>query len=143
MRNDEARAAHPLPRRGAHKHFVAALGLLCLFAATPAALARTAAPIDDVAARELPHEARATLERIKAGGPFHSRRDGAPFGNRERRLPLRERGYYLEYTVPTPGAADRAARRIVAGRGRTGDVRTSGEYYYTADHYRSFARIRE
>jgi ribonuclease T1 len=45
--------------------------------------------------------------------------------------------------VPTPGSRDRGARRIVAGAGDTGDVRTSGEYYYTDDHYRSFRRIRE
>jgi ribonuclease T1 len=54
----------------------------------------------------------------------------------------RARGYYREYTVPTPGARDRGARRIVAG----GDARTlggHGEYYYTDDHYRTFRRIRE
>jgi ribonuclease T1 len=45
--------------------------------------------------------------------------------------------------VRTPRARDRGARRIVAGRGPTGDPATSGEYYYTADHYRSFRRIRE
>ena len=61
------------------------------------------------------------------------------FGNRERHLPARPRGYYREYTVPTPGAKDRGARRIVAG----GDVRSSGEYYYTEDHYNSFRRIKE
>ena len=83
----------------------------------------------------LPQEARATLGRIAGGGPFPYERDGAVFSNREARLPRRERGYYREYTVKTPGVRDRGARRIVAGRG--------GEYYYTDDHYRTFRRIRE
>lgn len=83
----------------------------------------------------LPPEARETLARIKAGGPFPYPQDGRTFQNREKRLPLRERGYYREYTVKTPGARDRGARRIVAGRG--------GELYYTEDHYRSFRRIIE
>lgn len=84
---------------------------------------------------ELPLEARQTLALVRAGGPFPYARDGAQFQNRERRLPKHGAGYYREYTVPTPGARDRGARRIVAGRG--------GEYYYTHDHYRTFRRIRE
>ena len=84
---------------------------------------------------ELPPEARETLALIKAGGPFPYARDGTVFRNREGLLPARPRGYYREYTVRTPGARDRGARRIVAGR--------DGEYYYTHDHYRSFRRIRE
>jgi ribonuclease T1 len=83
---------------------------------------------------DLPPEARETLARIEAGGPFPYKQDGRTFHNRERLLPQRARGYYREYTVKTPGARDRGARRIVAGRG--------GEYYYTEDHYRSFRRIR-
>lgn len=82
---------------------------------------------------ELPPEAHETLARIEAGGPFPYPQDGRIFRNRERLLPLRAREYYREYTVRTPGAGDRGARRIVAGRG--------GEYYYTEDHYRSFRRI--
>ena len=93
---------------------------------------------------ELPPEARETLVLIKRGGPFpYPRKDGSTFGNFERRLPAQSRGYYREYTVPTPGEKDRGARRIVAGSGRNGDVATSGEYYYTHDHYRSFRRIEE
>ncbi len=105
------------------------------------ALARApaVAQIPEVAAAALPPEARATLALIQRGGPFPFRRDGAVFGNFERALPARERGFYREYTVPTPGAPGRGARRIVVG----GDARTSGEYYYTDDHYRSFRRIRE
>jgi ribonuclease T1 len=89
----------------------------------------------DVHTKDLPAEARQTLALIKAGGPFPYQRDGAVFGNREGLLPKRSRGYYREYTVRTPSARDRGARRIVAGRG--------GEFYYTDDHYRSFRRIIE
>ncbi len=89
----------------------------------------------DIHVQELPKEARRTLELIKQSGPLPYPQDGKTFGNREKRLPMRAQGYYREYTVPTPGARDRGARRIVAGNG--------GEFYYTDDHYRSFSRIRE
>jgi ribonuclease T1 len=117
-----------------------------LFAALCALALGTASARDvrvgEIDAAALPKEAHATLALIKSGGPFPYRKDGTVFGNREKRLPLRERGYYREYTVKTPGAPDRGARRIVAGSGERGDVRTSGEYYYTDDHYNSFRRIR-
>ena len=99
--------------------------------------------IQAIQAAALPGEARETLALIKRSGPFPYRQDGSVFGNYEQRLPVRSRGYYREYTVPTRGARDRGARRIVAGRGGTGDVSTSGEYYYTDDHYRSFRKLRE
>jgi ribonuclease T1 len=108
-----------------------------------AAIARGPVPISDIQTAALPGEARATLAQVRAGGPFPYARDGSVFGNRENLLPARQRGYYREYTVKTPGAGDRGARRIVAGAGASGDVRTSGEYYYTDDHYNSFRRIRE
>jgi len=92
-------------------------------------------PLPEVALSELPRQAQDTLALIQRGGPFPYRKDGSAFGNFERRLPVRERGYYREYTVPTPGRRDRGARRLVAGRG--------GEFYYTDDHYRTFRRIRE
>ncbi len=95
----------------------------------------------DIRAAELPPEGRQVLAEIRAGGPFGSPRDGITFGNREGFLPRQKRGYYAEYTVSTPGARNRAARRIIAGRGQTGDFRTSSEYYYTNDHYQSFRRI--
>jgi ribonuclease T1 len=98
---------------------------------------------DEVSIQALPSEARETLALIKRGGPFPYPKDGAIFGNYERRLPIRPRGYYREYTVRTPGSRDRGARRIVAGAGAGADVKTSNEYYYTADHYRSFKRIVE
>ena len=91
----------------------------------------------------LPPEAIDTLRAIGRGGPFPYDRDGVVFQNRERRLPDHPRGYYHEYTVRTPGASDRGARRIIAGRGTSGSPATGGEYYYTADHYNSFRRIRE
>jgi len=109
--------------------------LCALLALAGAAFARGPAPIGDIALAALPAEARATLALIKAGGPFPYARDNSVFGNREKLLPPRSRGYYREYTVRTPGARDRGARRIVAG--------ASGEYYYTGDHYNSFRRIRE
>jgi len=96
-----------------------------------------------IAAVDLPREARATLALIKRGGPFPYRKDGTVFGNRERRLPAQARGYYTEYTVRTPWQRGRGARRIIAGQGDTGHAATSGEYYYTDDHYESFRRIRE
>ena len=89
----------------------------------------------EVRLEELPPEARATLALIKSDGPFPYAQDGRVFANREKQLPLQSRGYYREYTVKTPGARDRGARRIVTGSG--------GEYYYSADHYRSFRRIRD
>lgn len=99
------------------------------------------ARIGEVSFDALPSEAQRALELIQQGGPFPYRNDGAVFGNRERLLPRQPRGYYSEYTVTTPGRRDRGARRIVAGKGATGDPSTSGEYYYTDDHYRSFRRI--
>ena len=89
----------------------------------------------EVGVDELPTEAHATLALIKSGGPFPYSQDGRVFSNREKLLPIRSRDYYREFTVRTPGMRDRGARRIVAGSG--------GEYYYSADHYRSFSRIRD
>ena len=83
----------------------------------------------------LPPEAVATLELIERGGPYPYERDGTVFQNRERRLPAQPRGYYREYTVPTPGSRDRGARRIVTG-GDPPEV-----LYYTDDHYRSFREV--
>jgi ribonuclease T1 len=84
---------------------------------------------------DLPAEALTTLELIERGGPFPYRKDGSVFGNREGRLPDAARGYYHEYTVPTPGSPDRGARRIVTGGA------PPAFWYYTEDHYRSFRPI--
>jgi ribonuclease T1 len=94
--------------------------------------------LPEIAASDLPREARATFEAIRAGGPFPYERDGVRFGNRERLLPQKSRDYYREYTVATPGARNRGARRIVCG----GAPRTPDACYYTDDHYRSFAKVR-
>ncbi len=88
-----------------------------------------------VSVSDLPREAVATLALIEDGGPFPYARDGAVFQNRERLLPDHPRGWYREYTVPTPGEDDRGARRVV-----TGD---DGTAYWTDDHYDSFRVIEE
>jgi ribonuclease T1 len=86
-----------------------------------------------VALSHLPPEAAQTVALIRAHGPFPYDRDGIVFENREGLLPSESSGYYHEYTVPTPGAGDRGARRIIEGSG--------GELYWTGDHYRTFERI--
>jgi ribonuclease T1 len=92
-----------------------------------------------VSVAELPAEARQTLALIKQGGPFPYAKDGVVFGNYEGVLPKRKRGYYHEFTVKTPRARNRGPRRIITG----GEPPTSGEYYYTDDHYTTFRRIKE
>ena len=124
--------------------FLLTLAGFCINLPASARDAIASGKIASVLLADLPPEARQTLDLIKRGGPFpYPRKDGSTFGNFEKRLPERPRGYYREYTVPTPGSRDRGARRIVAGSGRNGDVSRSGEYYYTHDHYRSFRRIQE
>lgn len=86
-------------------------------------------------ADDLPPEAHDTLRLIAAGGPFPYDRDGVVFGNYEHRLPEHPRGYYHEYTVVTPGAGNRGARRIIVG-GDPPEV-----YFYTDDHYETFRPI--
>ncbi|CAM5580586.1 ribonuclease domain-containing protein [Streptomyces abikoensis] len=82
---------------------------------------------------KLPPEARKTLDLIDKGGPFPYEKDGTVFGNYENRLPKQARGYYHEYTVPTPGSRNRGARRIIAG--------SHAERYYTSDHYETFEAV--
>ncbi len=106
-------------------------GFLALFFSVAAACFSQA----EIDKQRLPKEAIETIALVRKGGPFPYQRDGVRFGNREKILPARERGWYREYTVVTPGARDRGARRIVAGR--------DGTLYYTDDHYRSFKRVLE
>lgn len=90
----------------------------------------------DVPARPLsalPPQVAETWHTIQRGGPFPYRKDGATFENRERLLPSRPRGYYREYTVPTPHRTDRGARRLITGKWP--------EAYYTEDHYQSFVSV--
>ena len=103
------------------------------------AFAKDVPPLDVISAGQLPVEAQQTLKLVKKGGPFPYAKDGVVFGNYERVLPKQKRGYYHEFTVKTPGARNRGSRRIIAG----GDPATSGEYYYTDDHYATFRRIKE
>jgi len=114
-------------------------GLLVAMLVGAAAQAR--GPMDNlgtVALAALPAEARTTHRLILAGGPFPHGKDGTVFGNRERLLPQAQRGFYREYTVPTPRSRDRGARRIVCG----GRQPTAPEAcFYTADHYASFQLI--
>lgn len=91
-----------------------------------------------VALVDLPPQAQATERLVRSGGPFPHEKDGIVFGNRERLLPRQARGYYREYTVPTPGARDRGARRLVCG-GR--QPRNPDACFYTDDHYASFRRV--
>ncbi|KGN31905.1 ribonuclease [Knoellia sinensis KCTC 19936] len=91
--------------------------------------------LETIAESRLPREAHATLELIRAGGPYPYDQDDRTFQNREGILPQQKRGYYREYTVETPGSDDRGARRIVTGR--------DGDKYWTDDHYDSFRQIQE
>jgi ribonuclease T1 len=75
---------------------------------------------------------------IYQGGPFKYDKDGTVFGNREKLLPNRQRGYYREYTVKTPGERSRGARRIVCGGLQP---RAPDACFYTDDHYASFRQI--
>jgi len=117
------------------RHVAAAMLAAWLLASCGVDAQRGPAALPEVASAELPPQARETIALIRKGGPNPHERDGIVFGNFEKMLPLKERGYYREYTVRTPGSKDRGARRIVAGRG--------GELYYTDDHYSSFRRIKE
>jgi ribonuclease T1 len=118
-----------------------ALALAC----SQGAVARTAASDDTGAAvgtvsvGELPREAVNTLSLVAEGGPYPFEKDGVVFGNYEGQLPRHRRGYYHEYTVPTPRAHNRGARRIVCG----GPLKRTDNCYYTDDHYASFKRIVE
>ncbi|TAM89880.1 MAG: ribonuclease N [Jatrophihabitans sp.] len=95
----------------------------------------TAAPGGSaVALSSLPAQVAQTVALIERGGPFpYPRSDGAVFHNAEHRLPAERDGYYHEYTVPTPGADTRGARRLITGAG--------GQFYYTPDHYEHFVRV--
>lgn len=108
--------------------------------ATSPTQARAPTPTDiqaTIRVTELPRQGERIYALIHQGGPFASEKDGTVFGNRERLLPLYKRGFYLEYTVPTPGLRHRGTRRIVCG----GQPTKPDVCYYTADHYASFRKI--
>ena len=116
----------------------AALAMAALLESAPVDAKSTPESLPEVAATALPTEAHKTLAFIAKGGPYPYPRDGIVFGNREKLLPYHKRGYYHEYTVPTPGVRTRGARRIICG----GEPRSLAECYYSDDHYQSFRRIR-
>ena len=125
-------------RTFASRAVIGALAVWVVLALAGAAHARgTADGLPSVTVAELPREARAVLALIEHGGPFPHERDGVSFGNRERLLPARPRGYYREYTVRTPHERSRGARRIVCGGAPT----SPDACFYTDDHYASFRRI--
>ncbi|MGQ0778374.1 MAG: ribonuclease domain-containing protein [Pseudonocardiales bacterium] len=97
----------------------------------PGVVAEVGLPVR--ALSQLPPQAAEVWQLIQHGGPFPYRQDGTVFGNRERRLPQRQSGFYREYTVPTPVEPDRGARRLVTGG--------TAELYYTGDHYVSFVVV--
>lgn len=74
-----------------------------------------------------------TIERIRAGETFPHRNDGSVFGNRERLLPSKPRGYYREYVHPTDGINGPGPQRLVVGK--------DGDWWYTPDHYASFIQL--
>ena len=120
------------------KWLVAGLAAASLLVAPQIFAASAACPVgSSMQPQELPRQAQDTLELILRGGPFASDRDGIIFGNRERMLPRAPRGFYREYTVRTPAARNRGARRIVCG----GDQRSLAACYYSGDHYQSFKCI--
>jgi ribonuclease T1 len=88
----------------------------------------------------LPAEAQETLRLIHQGGPFPFERDGIVFNNFEQLLPPQARGYYREYTVPTPDLKHRGARRIVCGGLQP---QRPEACWYSADHYKSFRKLAE
>ena len=119
--------------------FTVGVSLLLAAAGASPAFARSAPDaLPEVALADLPKEARELRAVINKGGPFHYSRDGVVFGNRERNLPAKPRGYYHEYTVRTPGAKDRGARRMVCG----GPKAAPDVCYFSDDHYNTFRRIR-
>jgi ribonuclease T1 len=116
----------------------AAVSTFVVQARSPAHNPLPGSAVASVAFTGLPMQGREVMEQIHQGGPFRYEKDGTVFGNRERQLPGQKRGYYREYTVPTPGLSHRGARRIVCGGQRP---QAPDACYYTEDHYRSFRLI--
>lgn len=76
-----------------------------------------------------------SLRRIDAGQRIERfRNDGVVFQNREGRLPKRPAGVYHEWVHPTPRLNGPGPQRIITGDNR--------DAWYTADHYKSFKKIR-
>ena len=123
---------------------VACVMVTCVWMLGGTGLVQAKGPAPEVAASgtiavaQLPAQAQDMMKLIYAGGPFKFDKDGVVFGNRERILPAKARGFYREYTVKTPGERSRGARRIVCGGLQ---VTAPDACYYTDDHYASFRKI--
>ena len=116
-----------------------------LLAGLTLALTLTTGPVlaADIAFADLPKEGKTTHALILKGGPYPYPKDGTVFGNFENNLPKQKRGYYKEFTVPTPGAKNRGARRIVCGaESREWGKNAPAACWYTADHYKTFQNIK-
>ncbi|MFJ9841314.1 ribonuclease domain-containing protein [Kitasatospora sp. NPDC101155] len=111
-----------------------ALAPVAVAVAVAVATEANAAVSGNVCLTALPPQARTTLNLIASNGPFPYRQDGIVFQNNGGVLPRQSYGYYHEYTVVTPGAPTRGARRIVTGK-------QYHEDYYTSDHYATFRLI--
>ena len=116
----------------------ATLGALGVQARTPAPPSTSDTAVATIAWSVLPPQGQQVMQQIREGGPFRYEKDGTVFGNRERLLPIQTRGFYREYTVPTPGLKHRGAKRIVCGG--TQPQRPEA-CYFTEDHYSSFRLI--
>jgi guanyl-specific ribonuclease Sa len=113
---------------------IVALGIGYAVKAADDSSSSGSAKLRTVALSSLPPQAAVTVRLIERGGPFpYPHNDGVVFHNAEGHLPKEPDGYYREYTVPTPGADTRGARRIITGR--------AGTFYYTGDHYESFVKV--
>jgi ribonuclease T1 len=115
-----------------------AISTFVVQARSPACSSLPGSAVASVAYSGLPVQGQEVMSQIRQGGPFRYEKDGTVFGNRERLLPGQKRGYYREYTVPTPGLNHRGARRIVCGGLKP---RAPDGCYYTEDHYSSFRLI--
>ena len=115
-----------------------ALGTVMVQARSPSSSLLPGSSVASVALTGLPPQGQEVMEQIRQGGPFRYEKDGTVFGNRERQLPSQKRGYYREYTVPSPGLSHRGAKRIVCGGHKP---RAPDACFYTEDHYSSFRLI--
>lgn len=98
--------------------------------------------IPDCSVDDLPATALQTIADIEAGGPYEfPRNDGVTFRNDEGVLPDEARGYYHEFTVVTPGAQTRGARRIITGGDDPDSPDEPAHWFYTGDHYDSFCEF--
>ena len=86
---------------------------------------------------DIPPEAYALMRDILSGYHHsHLAGDGRVFKNYENRLPPQPKGYYREFTLMTPGVRHRGARRVISG-----GYPVIVEFFFSPDHYKSFAHV--